>query len=75
MHIVDQTQHFQGMFQVLYCIFILINKEERSPKQSRSKNVLDFFVDCSIIDAIFVTPTYGTWSFRKVHTYREALQF
>ena len=28
---------------------------------------LNFFVDCSIIDAklIFVTPTYGTWSIQK----------
>ena len=34
--IVDQTQNFQGMFQVLCCTFILINKEEGSPKQSRS---------------------------------------
>ena len=31
--IVDQTKIFQGMFQVLCCIFILINKEEGSPKQ------------------------------------------
>ena len=26
MHIVDQTQHFPEMLQVLRCIFILINK-------------------------------------------------
>ena len=34
--IVHQTQNFQGMFQVLCCIFILINKEEGCPKQSTS---------------------------------------
>ena len=26
-HIVDQALHFQGMFQVLRCIFILIGKD------------------------------------------------
>ena len=67
MHIVDQTQLFHGMFQVLCFIFILINKEERSQKQSRSYKFLNFFVDYSIIDAklIIVTPTYGTWSVQK----------
>ena len=72
MRSVDQTQDFQGMLQVLFCIFILINKEERSPKQSRMERLLNFFVDCSIIDAklIFVTPTYGTWLVQKgVHLY------
>ena len=63
MHIVDQTQLFHGMFQVLCFIFILINKEERSQKQSRSYKFLNY----SIIDAklIIVTPTYGTWSVQK----------
>ena len=26
MHIVDQTQHFLGMVQILRCIFIFINR-------------------------------------------------
>ena len=34
--IVGQTQNFQGMFRVLCCILILINKEDGSSKQSRS---------------------------------------
>ena len=63
MYIVDQTQHLQEMFQVLSCIFILNNKEERYPKQKASQKFLNFFVDCTFIDArlVFVTPTYGTW--------------
>ena len=67
MHIVDQTQNYQGMFQALYCIFVLINKDERFPKQSRSWKFFNFFADCRIIDAklIFVTPTYGTWSIQE----------
>ena len=56
MCIVDQTQNFQGMFQVLCCIFILIKKEEGSPKQSRCLKLLNFLVDCSIIDANFCNP-------------------
>ena len=61
MCIPHQTQNFQGMFQILCCIFILINKDKGSPKQSRSWKLLNCFVDSSIIDAklIFVTPTYG----------------
>ena len=54
--IVDQTQNFQEMFQVLCCIFILIKKEEGSPKQSRCLKLLNFLVDCSIIDANFCNP-------------------
>ena len=66
-HIVDQTQNFEVMFQVLHSIFILINKEEGSLKQSRSWKFLDFCCWLQYIDAklIFVTPTYGTWYIQK----------
>ena len=43
MHIVDQTQNVQGMFQVLSCIFILINKEEKFSKQSISQKFFGVF--------------------------------
>ena len=55
------------MFQVLCCIFILINNEEGPQNNQEAKSFWIFFVDCSIIDAklIFVTPTYGTWCIQK----------
>ena len=39
--IVDQTQNFQGMFQVLCYVFILINKEEGP--QNKKLKVFELF--------------------------------
>ena len=56
-------QNFQRIFQVLYCIFILISKEEEFPKQWKTftfiQNIhFNFIVDCNVIDAklFFVAP-------------------
>ena len=55
MHIVDQTQHFQGIFQVLRCTFYFDQQSQKILQilHSRSYNSLNFFVDKSITDAKF----------------------
>ena len=66
MRIVDQTQNFQGMFQVLHFIFFG-QQGGGVPKTIKKLKIFEFFVDCSIIDAklIILTPTYGTWCIQK----------
>ena len=44
MYIVDRTQNFQGMFQVLCYIFILINKEEGSQNNQETKSFRFFLL-------------------------------
>ena len=43
-YIVDQIQNFQGMFQVLCYIFILINKEEGSQNNQETKSFRFFLL-------------------------------
>ena len=60
MCIVHQTQNFQGMFQVLHCIFILTTRRRGPQNNQEAKNFLIFFVDCSIGDAKLVfVPRYS----------------
>ena len=49
MHIVDQTQHFQGLFQVFRRIFSLINKRERSQKNQEVKSFGNFLLIAALL--------------------------
>ena len=54
MCIVHQTQNFQGVFQVLCCIFILSTRRRGPQNNQEAKSFWIFFVDCSIGDAKLV---------------------